>query len=163
MHQNFLVWNLKVIYESHFYNKILCSEWSTAAMNFHFLADQQILWKMRRNYYRVWSTHSDLCRIGCYILVERSTLLVKTNILGWRLNFSHGRDLHSKVSNSKHVAYTNANKRWSWPIGISHCLFFLFQCISRVACVVSNFIDHPLTKRPIMDRFLFYQLFLSLL
>ena len=33
------------------------------------------------------------------------------------------------------------------------------QCIGRVASGVSNIIDHTLTKRPIINRFLFFQLF----
>ena len=39
----------------------------------------------------------------------------------------------------------------------------LFPSFYRVASGVSNIIDHPLTKQPFIDRFLIFQLFLSLL
>ena len=44
---------------------------------------------------RVWSTHSNLCRIGCcYVLGGQTTLLVTTTIFHWSLNLGHWRDLH---------------------------------------------------------------------
>ena len=87
----------------------------------------------------------------------------------------------SRIQTSRNKNFSNLQRPRKWgpsyacilgyvftPGALQHvpyayCIISFSQFVYRVASGVSNIIDHTLTKRPIIDRFLFFQLFLSLL